>query len=62
MKKLIYLVSVATAVSMHKEKLTELPTAIRYPQALWIAHLEALGFALREEAILLILAREVIKG
>lgn len=45
-----------------KEKLAELLTAVRYRQGRLIGHMEALGFALREEAMLQTLTQEVIKS
>ena len=45
-----------------KEKLAELLTAVRYRQGRLMGHMEALGFALREEAMLQALTQEVIKS
>ena len=45
-----------------KEKLAELLSAVRYRQGRLIGHMEALGFALREEAMLQTLTQEVIKS
>ena len=45
-----------------REKLSELLTAVRYRQGRLIGHMEALGFALREEAMLQTLTQEVIKS
>lgn len=45
-----------------KENLAKLLTAIRYRQGRLIGHMEALGFALREEAMLQTLTQEVIKS
>lgn len=46
----------------NKESLPELLTAVRYRQGRLIGHMEALGFALREEAMLQTLTQEVIKS
>jgi Fic family protein len=45
-----------------REKLAELLTAVRYRQGRLIGHMEAMGFALREEAMLQTLTQEVIKS
>jgi Fic family protein len=45
-----------------KVKLSELLTTVRYRQGRLIGHMEALGFALREEAMLQTLTQEVIKS
>ncbi|SHF99386.1 Fic family protein [Flavisolibacter ginsengisoli DSM 18119] len=45
-----------------KENLAELLTSVRYRQGRLIGHMEALGFALREEAMLQTLTQEVIKS
>ncbi len=45
-----------------KEKTADLLTAVRYHQGRLIGHMEALGFALREEAMLQTLTQEVIKS
>src|SRR6476660_4939080 len=45
-----------------KEKVGELLAQVRYRQGRLIGHMEALGFALREEAMLQTLTQEVIKS
>src|SRR5687768_15878745 len=45
-----------------KEKLADLLATVRYRQGRLIGHMEALGFALREEAMLQTLTLEVIKS
>jgi Fic family protein len=45
-----------------KAKVAELLTTVRYRQGRLIGHMEALGFALREEAMLQTLTQEVIKS
>lgn len=45
-----------------KEKLAELLARVRYSQGRLIGRMEALGFALREEAVLQTLTQEVIKS
>ena len=44
------------------DQLTELLTPVRYRQGKLIGHMEALGFSLREEAMLQTLTQEVIKS
>lgn len=46
----------------NKEKIAELLSAVRYRQGRLIGNMEALGFALREEAVLQTLTQEVIKS
>ena len=46
----------------NKEKIAELLSAVRYRQGRLIGNMEALGFALREEAMLQTLTQEVIKS
>ena len=46
----------------NKEKVAELLTVVRYRQGRLMGHMEALGFALREEAMLQALTQEVIKS
>lgn len=45
-----------------KQELSELLTPVRYRQGRLIGHMEALGFSLREEAMLQTLTQEVIKS
>jgi Fic family protein len=46
----------------NRDQLTELLTDVRYRQGRLIGHMEALGFSLREEAMLQTLTQEVIKS